>query len=143
MTDRARLKDQLAGLSARERMVAAKFADGMTYREIGEALFIAPSTVRTHLNAIYQNLGVTSKVSLARLVSVPPSERAADLSQPVQARDGAPLVAILPFDNLTAEERWETLADGIAADIITNLARYAHIAVAARQTTLAYKRRRG
>ncbi|TIN30214.1 MAG: hypothetical protein E5Y31_08590 [Mesorhizobium sp.] len=36
-------------LSGRERVVAKKFASGMTYREIGKALFIAPATVRTHL----------------------------------------------------------------------------------------------
>ncbi|TIW74206.1 MAG: hypothetical protein E5V58_07225 [Mesorhizobium sp.] len=34
-------------------MVAAKFAEGMTYREIAEMFFIAPATVRTHLSAIY------------------------------------------------------------------------------------------
>ncbi|TIU63511.1 MAG: helix-turn-helix transcriptional regulator, partial [Mesorhizobium sp.] len=45
-------------LSDRERAVAERFAAGMTYREIGEALFIAPSTVRTHLAAIYEKLGV-------------------------------------------------------------------------------------
>ncbi|RUX77296.1 LuxR family transcriptional regulator, partial [Mesorhizobium sp. M2A.F.Ca.ET.040.01.1.1] len=52
-------------LSDRERAVAERFAAGMTYREIGEALFIAPSTVRTHLAAIYEKLGVRSKVALA------------------------------------------------------------------------------
>jgi DNA-binding CsgD family transcriptional regulator len=44
----------LTGLSDRERVVAAKFAEGMTYRQIGETLFIAPTTVRTHLSAIYR-----------------------------------------------------------------------------------------
>ena len=59
----------LAGLSDRERVVAAKFAEGMTYREIGEALFIAPTTVRTHLSAIYRKLGVRSKMALAALLA--------------------------------------------------------------------------
>ena len=52
-------------LSDRERAVAEKFAAGLTYREIGEALFIAPSTVRTHLASIYDKLGVRNKVALA------------------------------------------------------------------------------
>ncbi|TIU60128.1 MAG: helix-turn-helix transcriptional regulator, partial [Mesorhizobium sp.] len=52
-------------LSERERAVAEKFAAGLTYRQIGEALFIAPSTVRTHLAAIYEKLGVRNKVALA------------------------------------------------------------------------------
>ena len=59
----------LTSLSGRERVVAAKFAEGMTYREIGETLFIAPTTVRTHLSAIYRKLGVRSKVALAALLA--------------------------------------------------------------------------
>ena len=59
----------LTGLSDRERVVAAKFAEGMTYREIGETLFIAPTTVRTHLSAIYRKLDVRSKVALATLLA--------------------------------------------------------------------------
>ena len=61
--------DPLSGLSDRERMVATKFAEGMTYREIGETLFIAPATVRTHLSAIYRKLNVRSKVALAALLA--------------------------------------------------------------------------
>ncbi|TIU43610.1 MAG: KTSC domain-containing protein, partial [Mesorhizobium sp.] len=56
-------------LSDRERAVAERFAAGMTYREIGQVLFIAPSTVRTHLAAIYEKLGVSNKVALARRIS--------------------------------------------------------------------------
>ena len=37
----------------------------MTYREIGKALFIAPTTVRTHLATIYEKLGVRNKIGLA------------------------------------------------------------------------------
>ena len=39
--------------------------------------------------------------------------------------------------------RWERLADGISADVINGLARYSHMAVTARQTTLSLKGRRG
>jgi TolB-like protein/Tfp pilus assembly protein PilF len=139
MTDNAHASDQLSVLSQRERMVAAKFADGMTYREIGEALFIAPSTVRTHLSAIYQKLGVSSKVGLAKLFSEERAGSLSDASHPIQARDGAPLVAILPFDSLSPEARWERLADGIWLDVITGLARYSHIMVAAPQATRPFK----
>ena len=38
---------KLSELSDRERVVATSFAQGMTHRDIGESLFIAPSTVRT------------------------------------------------------------------------------------------------
>ena len=66
-------------LSDRERAVAEKFASGLTYREIGEALFIAPSTVRTHLAAIYDKLGVRNKIALA-----------SHFNSPAAAQPGAP-----------------------------------------------------
>lgn len=59
----------LARLSKRERMIATKFAAGMTHREIGETLFIAPSTVRTHLATIYRKLEVSSRIELLRRLS--------------------------------------------------------------------------
>src|SRR5262245_60179109 len=52
-------------LSDRERVIAGMFAQGMTYRAISDALFIAPTTVRTHLSTIYRKLGVGTKVALA------------------------------------------------------------------------------
>ena len=58
-------QDRPARLSDREQAVAARFAAGLTYRQIGEELFIAPTTVRTHLSAIYQKLGVRNKIGLA------------------------------------------------------------------------------
>ena len=49
---------------------------------------------------------------------------------------------MIPFDNLSGDERWTRLADGLSADIIVDLARYRDLAVIARQTMLAYKGRR-
>ncbi len=45
-------------LSEREGEVAELYARGETYKAIARALGIAPATVRKHLNAIYQKLGV-------------------------------------------------------------------------------------
>jgi DNA-binding NarL/FixJ family response regulator len=39
-------------LSSRERQIAEAYSTGQSYREIAGQLFIAPSTVRTHLNTI-------------------------------------------------------------------------------------------
>jgi TolB-like protein len=134
----------LAGLSDRERAVAARFAEGMTYREIGETLFIAPTTVRTHLSAIYRKLDVRSKVALATLLAdhheqVPDQARSDGLSTD---DSGPPVVAVLPFDNLSGDRRWNRLADGLSADIMVDLARYPDLAVIARQTMLSYTGRR-
>lgn len=53
-------------LSPREREIAQAYADGDTYHRIAERLRIAPSTVRTHLAAIYRKLAVSSKVELLK-----------------------------------------------------------------------------
>jgi adenylate cyclase len=50
-------------------------------------------------------------------------------------------VAVLPFENLAGDERWDRLAAGICEDIITDLARHADLSVIARASTLAYKGR--
>ena len=138
------VSNPLTSLSGRERVVAAKFAEGMTYREIGETLFIAPTTVRTHLSAIYRKLDVRSKVALATLLA---DYREHDTGQAPSGGlstegSGPPVVAVLPFDNLSADEPWNRLADGLSADIMVDLARYPDLAVIARQTMLSYKGRR-
>ena len=55
-------------LSRRELEIAEKFAEGADYRAIAEELFIAPSTVRTHLQNVYRKLEISNKVSLIRLL---------------------------------------------------------------------------
>jgi DNA-binding CsgD family transcriptional regulator len=50
-----------APLSAREREVLRLVASGMTNREIAACLFIAPGTVRKHLDNVYAKLGVRSR----------------------------------------------------------------------------------
>ena len=57
---------RISSLSSRELQIARAYAAGNGYRIIAERLFIAPSTVRTHLNTIYRKLGVSSKVDLLR-----------------------------------------------------------------------------
>lgn len=52
-------------LSPRELQIAQSYAGGATYQNIADTLCIAPSTVRTHLAAIYRKLEVSSKLELA------------------------------------------------------------------------------
>jgi len=56
-------------LSNREMEIARLLITGKTYREIGEGLFIAPSTVKTHVLRIYEKTGVKNKVELANKLS--------------------------------------------------------------------------
>lgn len=55
-------------LSEREREIARAYADGDNYHRIAERLFIAPSTVRTHLATIYRKLAVSSKLELHKVL---------------------------------------------------------------------------
>ncbi len=55
-------------LTPREREVAGLVAAGMTSAAIAEQLGIAVRTVNTHLERIYERLGVRSRVSLATLL---------------------------------------------------------------------------
>jgi DNA-binding CsgD family transcriptional regulator/GAF domain-containing protein len=56
-------------LSPRERQIADRYAEGLSYKAIARAFDIAPATVRTHLGTVYRKLGVTSKIELARALA--------------------------------------------------------------------------
>lgn len=61
-------RSQQTPLSEREREIARAYASGDTYHRIAERLFVAPSTVRTHLATIYRKLGVSSKLQLHKVL---------------------------------------------------------------------------
>jgi DNA-binding CsgD family transcriptional regulator len=64
------IRDEL-GLTPRERQILAWVARGKTNPEIAEILWIAPTTVRRHLENIYAKLGVrTRTAAAARLLGV-------------------------------------------------------------------------
>lgn len=56
-------------LSPRELEIAQAYARGASYRGIAERLFIAPTTVRTHLRNIYEKLGISNKAELFSLLA--------------------------------------------------------------------------
>ena len=53
-----------ATLSHREREILAHVAHGLSYKQIGAALFISPHTVHTHMKNIYEKLQANSKKQL-------------------------------------------------------------------------------
>jgi DNA-binding CsgD family transcriptional regulator len=81
-------------LSPRELQIAHSYAGGATYQKIAETLFIAPSTVRTHLATIYRKLGVSSKLELA-------TRLAGETRQP---RNQAELTSVISELALSLEE---------------------------------------
>jgi DNA-binding CsgD family transcriptional regulator len=51
-------------LTPSERRVATMAADGMTNRDIAQALFVTPRTVEVHLSSTYRKLGIGSRSQL-------------------------------------------------------------------------------
>ena len=49
-------------ISEREKEIVQQLSNGLNYKKIGEALFISPQTVRTHIRNIYEKLHVKSKM---------------------------------------------------------------------------------
>ncbi len=64
------MKPQLValGLSAREADVVELLLAGLTHKEIGERLFIAPETVKKHTYNAHRKLGVQNRVQLSYFV---------------------------------------------------------------------------
>lgn len=58
-------------LSHREKETLALLAMGLTNRQIAARLFLAESTIKTHLSSIFGKLGVTSRSEAAALVLDP------------------------------------------------------------------------
>jgi DNA-binding CsgD family transcriptional regulator len=58
-------------LTASERRVAQLAADGLTNRQIAQALFVSHPTVVTHLSHCYQKLNITSRGQLADALATP------------------------------------------------------------------------
>ena len=56
--------DKAQPLTPSEQRVAAMAADGMTNRDIAQALFVTQKTVEMHLGNVYRKLGVRSRTAL-------------------------------------------------------------------------------
>jgi len=51
------------GLSAREREILGHIAEGRSAPEIARRLFLSPATVKSHLGALYEKLGVSDRAA--------------------------------------------------------------------------------
>ncbi len=60
-----RSRDDLCGLTPREREVAALVGQGYKYREIAAMLSISEQTVKNHLRNMFHKLGVSDRLQLA------------------------------------------------------------------------------
>jgi TolB-like protein/class 3 adenylate cyclase len=94
---------------------------------------------------------IAERIAVYRVLSgldATPPAAAADIfgSRAAEAKPPPPLpdkpliaIAVLPFDNISGEERDARLADGITEDIITDLSRFRDLFIIARNSTKVYK----
>ena len=68
-----------------------------------------------------------------------PREETADAPAPALGLPDNPSIAVLPFDNMSADPEQEFFADGITEDLITALSKISGLFVIARNSTFAYK----
>ncbi len=67
--ERKRPSSGWASLTPMERQVVDLLAEGLRNAEIAERLFVAPSTVKTHLGHVFAKLGVSTRAELAALAA--------------------------------------------------------------------------
>lgn len=58
----------LSFLTRREKEITRLIVNGLTYKEVGEILFIQPTTVNHHLKRIYAKMGVSRKADLVNKI---------------------------------------------------------------------------
>ncbi len=60
---RMRAEDERPALTPREREILRLTADGCSAPQIAEQLYLSPTTVRTHLQHLYEKLGVSDRAA--------------------------------------------------------------------------------
>lgn len=60
---RSRWRRDAPSLSERERQVLEMIAEGLSAPEIGRRLFLSPATVKSHLQSLYDKLGVSDRAA--------------------------------------------------------------------------------
>jgi DNA-binding NarL/FixJ family response regulator len=61
----------VGSLTASERRVADRAADGLSNRDIAQALYVTPKTVEVHLSNAYRKLGIGSRRELPAALADP------------------------------------------------------------------------
>ena len=109
--------------------------------------------VRDKLDLAFEDLGEQQVKNIARPVRVfrlelgsrsrPPDAGEAPAAQPAAEASppDRPSIAVLPFQNMSADPEQEYFADGVVEDIITGLSRLRWMSVIARNSTFVYKGR--
>lgn len=136
MEDRKQVAATIRDYLARERLSREQFA---FKTKLGK------STIDKLLIGLYSDRTLAVVESHTRLSLRPARGPAPDQTTTPAPREPAaldrPSIAVLPFANLSADPEQDYLADGIAEDIITALARLRWLFVIARNSSFVYKGR--
>jgi TolB-like protein/Tfp pilus assembly protein PilF len=105
----------------------------------------AYTMVRNRIAADYEDRGeyevknVSAPVRVYSIRLDGRNDAAVDVSVPVEGFHGREAIAVLPFDNLSADPEQEYFADGITEDVITRLSLWQWFPVIARNSTFVFK----
>lgn len=119
-------------------------AKGLVNREIASALGIAPATVKRHVSMVIEALGVTNRteaVATLHELGLQSQGESTRAEHAVPGFGARPAIAVLPFDNLSADPEQEYFADGLVEDLTTGLAALRWFPVIARNSCFVYKGR--
>ncbi|MEE9589593.1 MAG: adenylate/guanylate cyclase domain-containing protein, partial [Hyphomicrobiaceae bacterium] len=100
--------------------------------------------VKGKVDTAFEDLGERKIKNIAeplRVYSVRPdnSDRPARAMEDALALPQRPSIAVLPFENMSADPEQEFFADGITEDIITELSKFRSLFVIARNSSFAFK----
>lgn len=107
-------------LTHRQVEVLELLAKGLTNPEIGRVLGIGLGTVKSHVSAVIESLGVSNRTEAAGLLAELELGRRAALPSPDAAVPGfgeRPVIAMLPFEDLGTTTGSQWFARGLLADL--------------------------
>ena len=107
--------------------------------QVWPGLTVEENNLQVQISALRKVLGDGMIVTIPgrgyRLTMAVPGKQ----SPTPEAATGKPSIAVLPFTNMSGDIEQEYFADGVADDIITELARVRSLLVIARNSSFAYK----
>ncbi len=99
--------------------------------------------VRNRLDIAFTDTGEQKLKNIERLVRIwswsPDGSSDPDAAKPAHDTKRLPMVAVMPFHNLSGDPDQEYFSDGLTEDIIAALSRYRTFPVISRNSTFAYK----
>ncbi|HLH49136.1 MAG TPA: adenylate/guanylate cyclase domain-containing protein [Roseiarcus sp.] len=105
---------------------------------------IVHESVGNRIDGSFRDFGQVQVKNIDRPIAIwkwrPGEAGAAPAKKPErEVKSAAPPIAVLPFDNMSGDPGQDYFSDGVAEDIITDLAKIAGLIVIARNSSFAYK----